>query len=259
MAGVLVKGWISSKLIPASQIIGVRSDVSKVKQTAAQLKIKVTYEAVPALKEARLVILAVKPQKMKDVLEQVGSAIPKNALVVSVAAGISTQQLEKLLPQGCPVVRVMPNTPSLLNAGMAAVAGGRRAKPAHVKQTLKLFAAVGKSIQVREDQMDWVTAVSGSGPAYIFHMIEAMVEAGVQGGLSREVATQLVAQTVYGASRMVLETGKSPEELRIQVTSPGGTTQAALEKMLELGFSKVIAEAMKAAVKRGAELRKKNG
>lgn len=259
MGGALVKGWISSKLIPVSKIIGVRSDASKTKQIASQLKIKVTTDAGSALKGARLVILAVKPQKLKDVLEQVGGFISKNALVVSIAAGVSTEQIENLLPQGCPVVRVMPNTPSLLNAGMAAVAGGKRAKATHVKLVLKLFAAVGKSIQVPEDQMDWVTAVSGSGPAYIFQMIEAMTAAGIKGGLEEKVALELVAQTVYGASRMVLETGKSPEELRFQVTSPGGTTQAALEKMNELGFKEVIEKAMTAAASRGAELRKLNG
>jgi pyrroline-5-carboxylate reductase len=259
MGGALVNGWISSKLIPASKIIGVRSDASKVKQTTSQLKIKVTTSTDLALKGARLIILAVKPQKLKDVLSQVGGFISKNALVVSIAAGVSTEQIEKLLPQGCPVVRVMPNTPSLLSAGMAAVAGGKRAKPAHVKLVLKLFAAVGKSIPVREDQMDWVTAVSGSGPAYVFHMIEAMIEAGVKGGLDEKVALALVAQTVYGAARMVQETGKSPAELRIQVTSPGGTTQAALDKMTELGFKAIVEKAMSAAAQRSAELQKLNG
>jgi pyrroline-5-carboxylate reductase len=153
----------------------------------------------------------------------------------------------------------MPNTPALLNAGMAAVAGGKRAKPQHVKLVLKLFAAIGKSVPVRENQMDWVTAVSGSGPAYIFYMIEAMVEAGVRGGLDRATALELVTQTVYGAARMVQETDHSPEELRIQVTSPGGTTQAALEKMTELGFKSLIDKALTAAAQRGAELRKMNG
>ncbi len=259
MGSALVKGWISSKLIPASQIIGVDSDSAQIKQMASRLKIKVTTDTGLALKGARLVILSVKPQKIKEVLSQEGHWIPKNALVVSIAAGISTEQIEKLLPQGCPVVRVMPNTPSLLNAGMAAVAGGKRAKPAHVKLVLRLFAAVGKSIQVHEDQMDWVTAVSGSGPAYIFHMIEAMTEAAVEGGLDKGVALELVTQTVYGAARMALETGKSPEELRIQVTSPGGTTQAALEKMAELGFKPLMEKAMTAAADRSAELRKLNG
>jgi pyrroline-5-carboxylate reductase len=259
MGSALVKGWISSKLIPASKIVGIDSDVAQIKKTASRLKIKVTTDAGPALKGAQLVILSVKPQNIKEVFGQLGSLIPKNALIVSIVAGISTEQIEKLLPQGCPVVRVMPNTPALLNAGMAAVAGGKRAKPVHVKLVLKLFAAVGKSIQVREDQMDWVTAVSGSGPAYIFHMIEAMTAAGVKGGLDEKVALELVTQTVYGAARMVRETGKSPAELRVQVTSPGGTTQAALEKMSELGFKELIEKAMTAAAKRGAELRKLNG
>jgi pyrroline-5-carboxylate reductase len=259
MASALVKGWVSSKLIPVSKITGVRSDASKIKQTASQLKIKVTTDAVSSLKGAQIVVLGVKPQKIKEVLGQVGNTIPKRALVVSIAAGVSTEQIEKLLPQGCPVIRVMPNTPSLLNAGMAAVAGGKRAKAAQVKLVLKLFAAVGKSIEVKEDQMDWVTAVSGSGPAYIFHMIEAMAEAGVNGGLSEKVALELVTQTVFGAARMAQETGKSPEELRVQVTSPGGTTQAALEKMSELGFKDLVAKAMAAAAKRSEELRKLNG
>jgi pyrroline-5-carboxylate reductase len=259
MGSALVKGWITSKLIMASKIVGVRSDDSKVRQTASQLKIKITTNADSALKGARLIILGIKPQKLKDVLSQVGGFISKNALVVSIVAGVSTEQIEKLLPQGCPVVRVMPNTPSLLNAGMAAVAGGKRSKPAHVKLVLKLFAVVGKSIPVREDQMDWVTAVSGSGPAYIFQMIEAMTEAGVKGGLDEKVVLELVAQTVYGAARMVLETGKSPAELRIQVTSPGGTTLAALEKMNELGFKGLIEKAMTTAAQRSAELRKLNG
>jgi pyrroline-5-carboxylate reductase len=259
MGSALVKGWISSKLIPASKIVGIDSVVSQLKRTGSQLKIKISTDTKSALKDAQLVILSVKPQNVKEVFGQLGNLIPKKALIVSIAAGISTEQIEKLLPQGCPVVRVMPNTPALLNAGMAAVAGGKRAKPAHVKLVLKLFAAVGKSIQVREDQMDWVTAVSGSGPAYIFHMIEAMTAAGIKGGLEEKVALELVAQTVYGASRMVLETGKSPEELRIQVTSPGGTTEAALDKMNELDFKELIGKAMIAAADRGAELRKLNG
>lgn len=258
MGSALVKGWIASKLIPASKIVGVDSDASKIKQTASQLKIKVTTDAGTALKGAQLIILSVKPQNIKELFGQAGSMIPKSALIVSIAAGISTEQIEKSLPQGCPVVRVMPNTPALLGAGMAAVAGGKRAKPAHVKLVLKLFAAVGKSIQVQEDQMDWVTALSGSGPAYIFYMIEAMTAAGVKGGLNEKVALELAAQTVYGAARMVQETGKSPEELRIQVTSPGGTTQAALEKMAELGFKEMVVKAMTAAAERGAELRKMN-
>ncbi len=256
MGSALVKGWISSKMLKPGLITAVDLDQSKCKKMAAQFKIKAESDPGKALKGAGLVLLAVKPQQMKELLDQAGKAFPKKALVASIAAGVSTEQIEQGLPQGCPVVRVMPNTPALLGAGMAAVAGGKRAKPSHVKLVLNLFSAVGQAVQVDENQMDLVTAVSGSGPAYIFHMVEVMVEAAVKGGLSREVAHQLVAQTVYGAARMVLETGKTPEELRVQVTSPGGTTQAALTKMSEKGFRETIHEAIEAATQRGAELRR---
>jgi pyrroline-5-carboxylate reductase len=255
MGSALVRGWISSKQMKSSLITAVDPDQAKCKKMAAQLKIKSESNPGKALKGASLVLLAVKPQQMKELLAQSGSFFPKKALVVSIAAGVSIGQIEKALPQGCPVVRVMPNTPALLGEGMAAIAGGQRAKPAHVKLVLKLFSAVGQAVEIEENQMDLVTAVSGSGPAYIFHMVEAMIEAGIQGGLSTEVAHQLVAQTVYGAARMVLETGKTPEELRIQVTSPGGTTQAALTKMAEKGFRETIHAAVEAATQRGAELR----
>ncbi|HTC22509.1 MAG TPA: pyrroline-5-carboxylate reductase [bacterium] len=255
MGSALVKGWISSKMMKPSSITAVDPDQVKCKKTAAQLKIKSESNPGKTLKGASLILLAVKPQQMKELLAQSGSFFPKKALVVSIAAGVSIEQIEKALPQGCPVIRVMPNTPALLGSGMAAVAGGQRAKPAHVKLVLKLFSAVGQAVQVEENQMDLVTAVSGSGPAYFFHMVEAMVEAGIKGGLSKEVAHQLVAQTIYGAARMVLETGKTPTELRIQVTSPGGTTQAALTRMAEKGFRETIYEAVEAATQRGAELR----
>jgi pyrroline-5-carboxylate reductase len=256
MGSALVKGWISSKLMKPSLITAVDTDQAKCKKMEAQLKIKAESNPGKALKGASLVLLAVKPQQMNELLAQSGSYFPEKALVVSIAAGVSTAQIEKALPQGCPVIRVMPNTPALLGAGMAAVAGGKRAKPTQVKLVLNLFSAVGQAVQVEENRMDLVTAVSGSGPAYIFHMVEAMIEAGIKGGLSREVAHQLVAQTVYGAARMVLETGKTPEELRIQVTSPGGTTQAALNKMAEKGFREAVYEAVEAATQRGAELRR---
>lgn len=255
MGSALVKGWISSKMISPALITAVDVDAVKLKRTAKQLKIKASTDASQVLKGAGLVLLAVKPQQMKDLLSQSGSRFSKNTLVVSIAAGVSTEQIETGLPQGCPVVRVMPNTPALLGAGMAAVAGGKRAKASHVKLALGLFSAVGRAVKVTEDQMDLVTAVSGSGPAYIFHMVEAMTEAGIKGGLAPEVAHQLVAQTVFGAARMILETGKTPEELRIQVTSPGGTTQAALTKMAEKGFKETVGEAIEAATRRGAELR----
>lgn len=257
MGSALVKGWLSSKMLKPSDVTALDVDAEKLKKASKLLKIKAATDGA-ALKGAGIILLAVKPQQMKELMGRMGPHFPRKALVVSIAAGISTDQIEKYLPQGCPVVRVMPNTPALLGAGMAAVAPGRRAKPAQVKLVLRLFSAVGQAIQVAEDRMDLVTAVSGSGPAYIFHMVEAMTEAAVRGGLSKEASLQLVAQTVYGAARMVLETGKSPEELRVQVTSPGGTTQAALAKMAEKGFRDTVVAAIEAATQRGAELRQQN-
>jgi pyrroline-5-carboxylate reductase len=259
MGSALVKGWIFSKKLRPALITAVDMDASKLRKIARRLKIRASLNSAEAVKDAHIILLAVKPQQMKELLLQTGVFFPKNALVVSIAAGISTGQIEKALPQGCPVVRVMPNTPALLGAGMAAVAGGKRASASHIKMVLDLFSAVGESVQVKENQMDLVTAISGSGPAYVFYMIEAMIETGMKGGLSSKTVLQLVSQTVYGAAKMVRETGKSPTDLRIQVTSPGGTTQAALEMMSRVGFKKAIERGINSATRRGAELRKKNG
>jgi pyrroline-5-carboxylate reductase len=258
MGGALAKGWIQKKVMKSSQITAVNLDPAKRAGFARSLKVKLVQNPSAFLKNAGLIVLAVKPQQMKALLSQTGGLFPRKALVVSIAAGIATRQIEAWLPQGCPVVRVMPNTPSVLGEGMAAVASGSRAKDSQVRLVLSLMAAVGKSIRVNEDQMDLVTALSGSGPAYLFHLIEVLVAAGVKAGLNPKTASLLVSQTVYGAARMVLETGKDPETLRAQVTSPGGTTQAGLAAMDQKGFVEAIEAAITAATQRGAELRKMN-
>ncbi len=165
MGSALVKGWIESGMMPPAAITAVEVDDDKRKAAVRKLGIKATVNPKEALKGAGLALLAVKPQQMKELLEKEGQHFSPGVLVVSIAAGVSTRQIEKGLPQGNPVVRVMPNTPALLGAGMAAVAAGSRAKEAHVKLVLKLFSAVGKSVRVNEAQMDLVTGLSGSGPA----------------------------------------------------------------------------------------------
>lgn len=259
MGGALAKGWIQKKVLKPSQVTAVNLNPAKRQKLARQLKIKLTRDSARALKDAGLILLAVKPQQLKALLGQIGVFFPRKALVVSLAAGISTKQLEGWLPQGCPVVRVMPNTPSILGVGMAAVASGNRSKAAHVKLVLSLLAAVGRSVEVREDQMDLVTALSGSGPAYFFRMIEVLTAAGVQSGLAPATSSLLAAQTAYGAARMALEAGKSPEDLRRQVTSPGGTTEAGLAALDRKGFDAALRSAVTAATRRGAELRRMNG
>ena len=256
MGSALVRGWVRNRMIPRLPNHGGRYRRGQAEKIGGSPQDQNPNRSDQDSAPGGSVLLATKPQQMKGLLAQAGPLFPREALVVSIAAGISTRQIEKFLPQGCPVVRVMPNTPALLGAGMAAVAGGGRAKKKHVQRVLELFSAVGKAVEVREDQMDLVTALSGSGPAYFFHMVEIMVEQGVRGGLKPEVAKLLAAQTALGAARMILETGKTPEELRAQVTSPGGTTQAALEAMAVGKFKETVEAAIQSAVNRGAELRR---
>lgn len=257
MGHALASGWVRSRLVRASDLWAVDRDALRVKRAQKLLKVKAG-SPEQALPGASQVLLSVKPQQMKELLAQVGPLIPARALVMTIAAGLSTSQIERLLPQGCPVVRVMPNTPAQLGEGMSAVAPGSRARSTHVRTVRRLFEAVGKAVEVREEWMDLVTGISGSGPAYLYLFVEALAEAGVKGGLPPQLALQLASQTAMGASRMVLETGKSPAELRGQVSSPGGTTLAGLKVMEESGFRAILTATVEAATRRAAELRKMN-
>jgi len=258
MGSALLKGWLQGKLLKPSRVTVVDVDRAKLQKLRVALKVQTALTPEKALASADWVLLAVKPQQMKSFLGEWGSRFPNRAKVISIAAGLSTAQIEARLPQGNPVVRVMPNTPALLGCGMAGVSGGRRAKANFIREVVALFAAVGKAVRVPEAQMDLVTALSGSGPAYFFRALEALVEAAVEGGLNRDQALLLASQTALGASRMALESGRTPEELRIQVTSPGGTTQAGLAVLEERGFGEALKACVRAAAQRGAELRKMN-
>jgi pyrroline-5-carboxylate reductase len=257
MGGALLRGWLKAKLLSPGQVVVVEADRARRDRLRRELKVRTTENASEAIPGASTLLLAVKPQQMRDLLATVGGAIGKKTLVISIAAGVSTAQIERRLTQGSPVVRVMPNTPALLGAGMAGVGGGKRAKAAHLKTTLSLFAAVGKAIAVPEGQMDLVTALSGSGPAYFFRMIEALTEAGVQGGLDAERAKTLAPRPPWSRPHGTGD-GEVPKELREQVTSPGGTTQAGLVEMERLGFGPALLAAVRAATLRGAELRRMN-
>lgn len=258
MGSALLKGWLKAKLLKPSQVVVADLDPAKRARLKKDLKVRVSDNPAEAVKKASTILLAVKPQHMKELLTNAGSVIPRGTLVVSIAAGVSTAQIENRLAHGNPVVRVMPNTPALLGAGMAAVAGGKKAKKTHRQSVVNLFSAVGRATEVPERLLDLVTGLSGSGPAYFFLMIEALTEAGRKGGLDAERSRLLAAQTALGAARMVLETGEDPALLRQQVTSPGGTTLAGLTVLGEKGFSDALIEAVGAATRRGAELRRMN-
>jgi pyrroline-5-carboxylate reductase len=210
--------------------------------------------ATEAVANADTVVLAVKPQHMAGLLAQIAPHLRSGTLVVSVAAGISAAFLEAALPQGTPVVRAMPNTPALVGEGMTAVSAGAYANAEQLREAEDLMRGSGKVIVVPEGQLDAVTAISGSGPAYIFYVVEAMIEGGVLLGMPRATATELVVQTLYGAATILTETGEHPTLLRERVSSPGGTTMAALRQLDENKVRAAFVTAMEAAARRSAEL-----
>lgn len=207
-----------------------------------------------AAQVADTLVLVVKPQDMAGVLDQIRDHLRPGTLVVSLAAGITTGFLESRLAHGIAVVRVMPNTPALVDQGMAAISPGSSCDDEHLVEAESLLGAVGRVIRVPEKQQDAVTAISGSGPAYIFFIIESMIEGGVHLGLPRATATELAIQTAYGAAKMIRETGEHATVLREQVTSPAGTTAAALRELEKHGVRAAFLAALEAARDRSQEL-----
>jgi pyrroline-5-carboxylate reductase len=214
---------------------------------------------VEAAKTADTVVLVVKPQDMGGLLAEIRDHVRPGALVVSLAAGITTAFLEERLPAGTAVVRVMPNTPALVDEGMAAISPGHACDEVHLVEAEELLRSCGKVLRIPEKHQDAVTAISGSGPAYIFYVVEAMIEAGVLLGLPRGTSTQLVVQTLFGAATMLKETGQHPTVLREQVSSPGGTTMAALRQLDDHKVRAAFVTAMEAAAQRSKQLASGNG
>ncbi|MCW2496116.1 pyrroline-5-carboxylate reductase [Jatrophihabitans sp.] len=203
---------------------------------------------------AQTLILAVKPQDIDTLLAELKPVVTPDQLVVSVAAGITTAQLSRGLGDGVPVVRCMPNTPALVDEAMTAVAAGPNADDSHVGIAEALLSAVGKVVRVPESQLDAVTALSGSGPAYFFFLVEAMIDAGILLGLPRTLAADLIVQTAIGAAKMLRDSGEHPVQLREAVTSPGGTTIAAIRELEVHGVRAALLAAIEAAALRSAEL-----
>ncbi len=207
-----------------------------------------------AVRGADTVLLVVKPADVPAVLDEVAGQLADGQLLVSLAAGVTTRSLEAQVPDGVAVVRVMPNTPATVDEGVYVASPGARATDEHLDAAEQLLGASGRVVRVPESQQDAATALSGSGPAYLFLVVEAMVEAGVHLGLPRPTATELAVQTVYGASTMVRETGEHPGVLRERVTSPGGTTAAALGSLERHGLRATFLDALTAARDRSREL-----
>jgi pyrroline-5-carboxylate reductase len=254
MGSIIAQGLIAHKIIPSKDIIVTDIDAARLDFLRSSMKLKVSHNNEKAVKGADIIILAVKPQNMAATLKEISSANDKSKVVISIAAGITTNFIEKSLTKGVRVIRVMPNTPALVGEGAAAVAKGSCAKAEDVKLTRVIFDAVGISVEIKETMMDAVTGLSGSGPAYCFLIIEALIDAGEQMGLPRDLAAKLAMQTMLGAARLCLESDKPPAQLREMVTSPGGTTVAGLKALEEGKIRATIISAVEAATKRSKEL-----
>lgn len=253
MANALIKGLIRAGTSPAT----ITATVMRAeKQTELQQAhgIRVGFDNLAAASAAQVIVLCVKPQAMNKVLTQIAPAIDSTKLVISIAAGVPIAAIERRFGPGTRIVRAMPNTPALVGLGATAVSGGEHATPDDVALATKLFEAVGLTTVLDESQLDAVTGLSGSGPAYIFLIIEALSDAGVKVGLSRHIALKLAAQTVLGSAHLLLETGQHPGHLKDQVTSPGGTAIAGLHTLEAGGLRTTLMDAVEAATRRAKEL-----
>jgi len=255
MATALIKGLLAAGVHRPDEIVASDVDGAKLAALRRRFKIATSADNVTLVRRSRVVVLAVKPQIIDGVLAQLQPAVTPQKLFVSIAAGVSTERLERGLGPGARVLRVMPNTPALLGQGMSVLVCGRHALPRDERTGLRLLRAVGDALAVSEERLlDPVTGLSGSGPAYVYLFAEGLIAGGVAAGLAPDLATRLAYQTLVGAAAMLRETGETPEALRAMVTSPGGTTFAGLGVLGERGFKDALIAAVVAATRRAEEL-----
>ena len=247
LSGLLRAGWAPSAVVAA-----VRRD-ERAEEIRSRYGVQVM-DAPAAAKLADTLILAVKPQDMGKLLAEIAPGLPPARLVVSVAAGITTSFIERRLPGEVPVVRVMSNTPVLVDRAMSVISAGAHAGEEHLRRAEELLRPVGEVLRIPESQQDAATALSGSGPAYVYYLVESMVDAGILLGMARGTALEMVIQAVYGAATMLRETGEHPVILREAVTSPGGTTISAIRELERHGVRAAFLAAIEAARDRGREL-----
>ncbi|MCQ4046580.1 pyrroline-5-carboxylate reductase [Streptantibioticus rubrisoli] len=253
----LLSGMIRAGWAPGDLLVTTRRA-----ERAAELRTRYGTEAVSnaeAAKAADTLILTVKPQDMSALLDELAPHVPADRLVISAAAGITTTFLQERLAEGTPVVRVMPNTPVLVDEGMSVISAGSHASEAHLVRAEEIFQPVGKTLRVPESQQDAATALSGSGPAYFYYLVEAMTDAGILLGLPRAQAHDLIVQAAIGAAVMLRDSGEHPVKLREAVTSPAGTTISAIRELENHGVRAALLAALEAARDRSRELASGNG
>ncbi len=257
MAEALVKGLLRAKVAAPQEVLCADRRGERGPELTERYGVRFTADNLAATREGDIVVLSVKPQVMNKLLDEVGPAIDERKLVISIAAGVPLEAIERKVGHGVRIVRAMPNTPALVGAGATAISRGEHATDADLAQAKALFDAVGKTAVVDEPLLDAVTGLSGSGPAYIFLVIEALSDAGVKMGLDRRTAQDLSAQTVLGSAKLLLETGEHPGKLKDQVTSPGGTAIAGLHTLEAGGLRTTLINAVEVATKRAHELGRK--
>jgi pyrroline-5-carboxylate reductase len=256
MASALVKGLLSSGTLPRDRIRVSDRSQAALEMLLKQFGVRGYGSNRQLARECEIVVLSVKPQIMREVLEEIKADIRDNHMIISIAAGIPLGMIQDILRREIPLIRVMPNTPALIQRGISALAAGKWAEPSDMDIATGIFEAVGETVIVAEETMDAVTAISGSGPGYVFKIMESFVSAGETLGFDRETSHKLVLQTFLGAVHLARESEKTLSRLREMVTSPGGTTAAGLAVFRDKGIDALILETVTAACNRSQELGK---
>ncbi|MBS3909361.1 MAG: pyrroline-5-carboxylate reductase [Actinobacteria bacterium] len=254
MGEALLGGFLGAGVVKASDVVLSDVDTGRLEALRDRFNVGITQSNNEAIARGDIVLLAVKPGQMREVLAAAKESFREDSLVISIVAGAGTEKIANLAQKNLPVIRVMPNTPALVGKAMSVASRGAYARDEDVSIALELFSSVGEAVELPEDLQNEATAVSGSGPAYFFLMIESLIRAASDAGLDAEVAKKLVVQTMAGSLALLQSTGDEPGELREAVTSPGGTTEAALKVFEEFGFDTMIQGAIGAAIKRAQDL-----
>jgi pyrroline-5-carboxylate reductase len=255
MAEAMIRGLVTTSVIDSKKIFVSDPVNEKLEKLKNDYKISVTKNNIELVKKSDIIILAVKPQSVNEVVDGIKDQVTEKKLLISILAGVPIKSMEELLQnKKVGVIRTMPNTPSLVQSGVTALSPSKNVSKADLKLANEIFEAIGKTVVVPEGHIDAVTGLSGSGPAYIFMIIEALSDAGVKMGLSRQVADVLTIQTMIGSAKLAMESGMHPGELKNMVTSPGGTTISGLHALEEGGLRTTLMNAVEAATKRSVEL-----
>jgi pyrroline-5-carboxylate reductase len=254
MGGILLQAFLKNNLLGPEQIFATVQHAERAKALSAQFGIEITTDNVAAARQADVILLGVKPIQVPALIEEIKTALTPKKMVLSFAASVKTKSIEEAAGCELAVIRAMPNTPAMLAAGITALCAGRFVSAEQMAVAQKIFQTVGKTVVVDEKHMDAVTGLSGSGPAFLYIIIEALAEAGVNVGLPRDVATLLAAQTTLGSARMVLETGYHPALLKDAVTTPAGCTVDGILELEEGGLRVTLIKAVKRATQRAKEL-----